>query len=472
MVEPIDIKETSGETPSEYSELISEIDKDPFSSKVWDRVLNLAKREEGTEKAQVGFYGHVPLGEMIKTARRLRETESLDGKYRILAEKSSTGELWYDIILGRTNDQPLTVLGEHIGKKRWEKGLDIGSGPGNSLREIKKHAESFVGLDRLKFLLQVARSHPELSKAQVVTAEALNLPFANKKFNLVISNGLTYYLLKEDLPKFVDEVARVTEPGGSYFEAFTYKDKEEILPFVEREFLKSGKSVLACLMDRLITHREGEAEEGPSHFSILKSGFEERGFSCIPTSHRDEGVLVLEFKKRHLESKPIENLRKLYLMGESKSSFRIVCRLIYGQETRESSLSGRYSKRAIIEESLLPPKAELIKVLEAVGRVAAEQRLIDQNSGQEYIGVFIEPIVDLAISDLVDPEVRETAARTLSKNLERLYEGKIRKHTLAAWNREGVGMVLKKVRELVKDRPGCEEAISQIDTIISESSLR
>ena len=172
MVEPVDIKETPMGRSSEYSELVSAIDKDPYSLEVWEEVLNLAKNEEGTERAQMGFYGHVPLGEMIKTTEELRGAQSLGDKYRILAKECSTGELWYDIILGRANDQSLNVLGEEIGnwkniigekvrERKWRRGLDIGSGPGNTLREIKKHTESFVGLDRLKFLLQVARSHPE-----------------------------------------------------------------------------------------------------------------------------------------------------------------------------------------------------------------------------------------------------------------------------------------------------------------------
>ena len=416
----------------------------------------------------MGFYGHVPLGEMIKTAERIRGTKTLEGKYRILAEKCSTGELWYDVILGRTNDQPLAVLGEHIGKKRWEKGLDIGSGPGNSLREIKKHAESFVGLDRLEFLLEAARSHPELSKAQVVRAEALNLPFADEKFDLVMSNGLTYYLTKEDLPKFVDEVARVLEPGGSYFEAFTYKDKEEILPFVEREFLKSGKSVLACLMDRLITHRAEEAKEALSHYSILKSAFEEQGFSCIPTSYKDRGVLILEFKKKYPE--PAEKLRRLCLMGETELAYKIVDRLVYGQETREASQSGRYSRAGVIEHGLLPSRDELIKNLELVKRVSDDQRVIEKNSGQEYFSVFVEPIVPLVTSKDVDTKVKRVALDLLFRSLKGLYEGKIRKQTLYSLDRRGLSSALYRLQKKLEGEPECQQVISQTERIISEVS--
>lgn len=461
MVEPIDIKEIPTGRSSEYSELISAIDKNPYDPETWERVLNLAKNEEGTEKAQMGFYGHMPLGEMIKTADRLRKTESLDDKYKILAEKSSTEELWYDIVLGRTNDKSLTVMEEYIGKRRWEKGLDIGSGTGNSLLEIKKHAESFVGLDRLGFLLQVAGSRPELAEARLVTGEALNLPFSDGAFDLVMSNGLTYYLSKGELPKFVSEVVRVLEQGGSYFETFAIKEEHEVLPFVEKEFLRSGKSVLACLMDRLITHREKEVEVELSHYLILKSAFEKQGIACSVAPYWNEGILVLEFEKRL--PREFEYLKRTYLSGDTHASYEEALILLYGEHVFPSD-----SGKKAIKEGKLPSPEKIISSIHFFEKLAAQQKVIEANPPGNYFLNFIRPLVDLATSKSVDSQIKELTIEVLGRNLENIYRGRVKGGNPNHWEVRGFYKRLNELLKELKDKVGCEQVVSQITDIIQE----
>ncbi len=471
MPEEISKEERIPTSSKGYSEIISAIDENPYDPKVWERVLSLARDEEGTDRAREGFYGHIPLDEMIKTAERLKGTANLDDKYRILAEKCSTGELWYDIILGHTNDQNLVVLGEEIGnwrnlygrktmERKWDNGLDIGSGTGNSLLEIKKHAGKFIGVEKLEFLSEAARSNPELSEAKIVTADALNLPFPDEEFDLVMSNGLTSYLPKKELPKFVKEVARVVEPGGSYFEPFIIKRKEEVLPLVEKEFLKNGKGVLVCLMDRMITNKGGEetvTEE--SHFSILKSAFEKNGFSYKLLPHQNKGIAVAEFKKRLPPD--FEDLKSLYVSSGAFLSYGQMINLLFNDSNFHKN-----ELKEIIEEGKLPSSEKIIPSLKFFKKLAADQWVIMSNSYGHYNTVFIRPLAEISIDESVEPAVRQKAQEVLVANLERFYQD--------TPDREGKEFYhyLGKLREQIENKTGCEKIISQIDTIIAEISLK
>ena len=142
-----------------------------------------------------------------------------------------------------------------MGSRTWSRGLDIGTGTGNSLATINHRVDSSVGLDQFSFLLQTAHARPDIGASQLVTANATQLPFKPGSFDLVISNGLTYYLPPEEIPQFARQAFQVLQPGGSYFEAFPLKEASDILPKTEAEFLTSAKAVLACLMDRLLTHQ-------------------------------------------------------------------------------------------------------------------------------------------------------------------------------------------------------------------------
>jgi len=472
MAEPVRPEEEHGPKIPGYRELILAIDRNPRNPEVWEEALKLARDEEGTGRSSVGFYGHVPLEEMIAVAERLREAGTSEEKYKILAGSSSTGELWYDIVLGHTNDQSLKVMdeeigywknrgGERVGKRKWKRGLDIGSGTGNSLAEIKKHAEKVVGVDRLGFLLKAARLRPELSEpseTSAVVAEALNLPFSGEKFDLAITNGLTLYLSDEQLKRFIKEVGRILEPGGSYFEAFILKDKGAVLPYVEREFLESGKGVLACLMDRMITHREEETPGQPSAFSLTKSSFEAQGFSSRIGLHKDKGVAVLEFKKRF--PREIEGIKKNYLSGEIVAWTHYLAHDLL------------YLPQKTIQDTMEPPKLrtpeEVIKVLDYFGKLADDQEIIEAGSWGPYYSVFMKPLLEISINGEVGREVQNKARELLSANLDRIYQRKVKSFNVNHISTKTFLRRLGEIRSQVQDKPGFEDITAQIETISSK----
>ena len=265
---PFETSESLSYAPSASELLVALIDNNPRKQGLFEQVVERAQREEGTEKASVGYYGSVPFDEMVKVAESLRDAKSLEDKYKILSQTSSKGELWYDVVLGRVNDKALEATERVIDGKKWKRGLDIGTGPGNSLLQLKKHADNVVGVDKKDFLLQTARTKAELKNAHMAVACATKLPFADRSFGIVISNGLTYYIPSRELAQYAQEVERVLQPGGSYYEAFTMLDEGEVLPRTEQEYLTSGKGVLACLMDRLVTWKEKTPSDKLSPFKV------------------------------------------------------------------------------------------------------------------------------------------------------------------------------------------------------------
>jgi len=306
---------------SRYQDIIEEINADPKAPSVWNRVTSLVLAEK--ESSPQDFYAAIPAAEMVEVAEKLRDAPTTTDKYKILAQRSSNGTLWYDIVLGRANE--MSSVGDAMGTYAasnvheepeakthlWKQGLDIGTGTGNSLVEMKKYTKKAVGIDSQDFLIDVARGRDELKDTELVVGNALELPFIDSTFDLVVSNGLTHYISKDSLPRFVGEVVRVLEPGGSYFEEWLLPPEEgSILPKVEEQIPTTPKGLLALLMDRQITDLE-EDLEGPSTAAILMDEFERHGFKFAGYEDSEKGTYVIEFRKPFTAG--MEMARRRYL---------------------------------------------------------------------------------------------------------------------------------------------------------------
>lgn len=281
-----------------YRELIEAIDRDPHSESVWADVVSLTRVEEKTGGKEGAFYSHIPLSELIAVGEKLRVASTMEEKYRVLAERCTTGELWYDIILGHVNDKNLPPLIQAISVREWWKdALDIGSGTGDSLRAIAPYCLTITGIDELNFLLEVSKNDRQFPKnAQVVVGNAVDLrsKFRPESFDLAVSNGLTHYLTKEEMQKFISGLARVLRKYGSYFEPFAIKEPEDLLPAAEKEYLSSAKGVLTCLLDRLVSDVDKPSE---MDLKTMIRTFKMYGFDVIPHQRNEDGIFVMQFRK-------------------------------------------------------------------------------------------------------------------------------------------------------------------------------
>lgn len=459
---------------AQYQECFTTIEQNPFSPKVWRQAVGIAKREEGSVKANEGYYGSIPLDVMTTTAQRLRKANQPEDKWTILAEKSPTGELWYDVILGRVNNKILSVMGEDIGtlqssrglsfgQRKWGRALDIGTGTGNSLKEIQKYADDVVGIDPLHFLLRKAKANPQLATTSMVTGDALTLPFADEMFDLATSSGVTAYIGKSNLSAFVNQVDRILEPGGSYFQAYPLPPGKDGVLKIEKEYLSSGKSLLVCLMDRMVTHQIRDENTGESEFSVLSGEFKKHGFIPHAYMHKDKGVVVLEFKKPY--SDLIQDIQSEYESGARHEAAQRVYYYLYGDAAIDIEMRG------IVNSEKLPSEEQLLKRLREFQILASDPEIIDWNSHSDYMAVFIDTLTDVVQGDFVNPKIRDATMGVLVRNLEHLRARLANSENKQHYSVKETLNALRSLEKSLNVKPWCKNVETIVQQIISENSM-
>jgi len=446
---------------SVYKKLITDIDVDPFKPTVWDRVLSQASSEENTLRAKAGFIGKIPLVEMIPMAEKLRDAESIEDKFVLLAQTSSSGESWYDIILGHVNDYTLEVVGRYIGDRRWARGLDLGSGYGNSVLEIQKHVDSFAGIDRSILLQTVARAKSQLAHADLPVADAMRLPFADRSFDVAISNGLTHYIPEEQNQKFISELWRVLSPGGSYIEAFPFKNTQDVVAHVERGALESGKSVFAYLMDSLVTWQKKEPGQSALQFGRFVTAFKNKGFMISQFKDTDHNILVLEFTKPYSEELNFA-LRDLF-HGETYEAQSSIYHFLYGDAAVDAE-TGRG-----LEVSKLPVKEEIISALKEYKLFSVDPHTVKAGGIGVYTGACINPLKAFVRSQEVDQDIRREAMHIFAENLTQVRTRLLANSNKRHWEVTGAIRNFRDMKERFAQEPGCEEVVTLLQTIISEN---
>ena len=123
--------------------------------------------------------------------------------------------------------------GRHEGYHRWldersfdrirayaqdRRTLEVGCGTGLILRDTHTVAAHATGLDLSHGMLQLARKR----NLSVLQGSATDLPFEDNCFDLVYSFKVLAHV--PDLPKALEEMARVTRPGGKLVLEFYNRD--------------------------------------------------------------------------------------------------------------------------------------------------------------------------------------------------------------------------------------------------------
>ena len=93
--------------------------------------------------------------------------------------------------------------------------LDVGCGPGMVTRDIAHLTKGkVIGIDGSKDMIEAAKNVLKMYKnVELRVGNAENLPFDDKMFDVVTCNLLLMWA--DDPQKVVDEMARVTKPGGT-----------------------------------------------------------------------------------------------------------------------------------------------------------------------------------------------------------------------------------------------------------------
>ncbi len=97
-----------------------------------------------------------------------------------------------------------------------QKVLEVGTGPGRATALLSGDGRQVIGVDVARRMLRLARAHldAEHSRAELVRASVLRLPYRDATFDAVLSTYLLDVLGDAELPGALSEMARVLSPGG------------------------------------------------------------------------------------------------------------------------------------------------------------------------------------------------------------------------------------------------------------------
>lgn len=254
------------------SKLVSEIDKSNYPGTYWEKTVKLAREEK-----ERGFldqkYNDIDVEEVVSFGEKIIKADSIPGKYRLMVEKTESGKLWYEVLLGDSNMKMFNPVVEVLKKDykkthlKWPKAADIGTGIGNTLSSISPFCEKVYGVDLAFFALDTAKENNLPENASLVNASADKLPFNDKSLDLIVSNGLIFYLSPSETLRFVREVFRTLRIGGVFYHSTLLKNKNEDT--------MSYKEALIDLLGRLANNDGHPNSLGLLQFTkaLIKNGF-------------------------------------------------------------------------------------------------------------------------------------------------------------------------------------------------------
>lgn len=140
---------------------------------------------------------------------RTPEPEVMDDEEEVAAYASAAAQSYLDA-LDNTLVEQVVKLGIQSGRL-----LDVGCGPGNIALKIARRLPQFkvVGVDYSLRMVCAARGGVELAgRAMFLSGNANCLPFADKSFDVVLSNSVLHHLSHP--LAMLDEMGRVAKPEG------------------------------------------------------------------------------------------------------------------------------------------------------------------------------------------------------------------------------------------------------------------
>jgi SAM-dependent methyltransferase len=245
----------------------------------WDEAIMLAREEEalaGTDK----YFKDINVDEIVSFGERMKKLNTVEEKYRLMMEKTNSGTLWYDVLLGPGNSALFsltkTILKDEARVNgKFKSAADIGAGTGDTLRAIAPFCQHAYGVDFAEFSVRAARDKGLPANTSIVVANAGHFPFTDQQLDLVVSNGLLYYLTPAETEQYVREMHRVLRRGGKYYNTLHMKEDNEIVPRLSLDVLESAKAALIDIVARIGVNEwsNGSMGDVDYHKLLLANGF-------------------------------------------------------------------------------------------------------------------------------------------------------------------------------------------------------
>jgi ubiquinone/menaquinone biosynthesis C-methylase UbiE len=147
--------------------------------------------------------------------------------------------------------------------------LDVGTGTGVGAGVAREMGASVVGIDPAEGMLEVARAaHPGI---EFLAAQAIDLPFANGAFDVVVANFVLAHFAKVETALF--DIMRVTRPGG-VIGFTTWTDGRDAFTDTWRELVSTvvPDDLLAPTMDRAIPNHDRFTNRAAVEEVLLDAG--------------------------------------------------------------------------------------------------------------------------------------------------------------------------------------------------------
>ena len=113
----------------------------------------------------------------------------------------------YNELYGEEQLNKWRIIEDNLDFSNYPKALDVGCGTGLITTKLAERVHEVIGIDKSIEMIKLAEPRPNIT---YLTADALNLPFEDKSFDLVISVTVMQDVGKDNWDKFLKEIYRIS----------------------------------------------------------------------------------------------------------------------------------------------------------------------------------------------------------------------------------------------------------------------
>ena len=111
--------------------------------------------------------------------------------------------------------QEWKILRSHLRPRPTDLVLDAGCGTGIFSLDLQEAGCNVIALDLSRVFVEITRKRCDPSRVKVLVGNILELPFEMNQFDLILCSGVLGQLIEEeDFRKALEELGRITRPGG------------------------------------------------------------------------------------------------------------------------------------------------------------------------------------------------------------------------------------------------------------------
>ena len=144
-----------------------------------------------------------------------RRVETIENRWDILYRDYPEV---YDEFAGVPYDPPMIEVLHGLFDFRGKKVVDIGSGSGRSTFPIAAYAEHVIGVEPEASMRKIAEEKAKkqgVNNVSFVDGYAEDIPLDTGSVDMVVAITATMYPPEKEIPRFVEEAARVVRGGGA-----------------------------------------------------------------------------------------------------------------------------------------------------------------------------------------------------------------------------------------------------------------